>query len=632
MYEESKAIVPQPIKSRDFLSKLPADLLIKIFLDILPEEIQGMTAINHLMNKLLQSNEYWRQKFQKHFPHHIQKYYKIPYRNWRVWFFDMYFYDYNAIPVHKQKLFSFAKDNDVNALVASQSLLFDINYLDNNQMHVLNWLQKKGYQATLNRIFQVAKQIYLNSSIEEGQNMRVSLQHTTLLFWAINCFQPMDEILLLVGNCNRLGRVQTQQGYELIHLAAEIGHLPLLKFLLDKKPTLLNLQDQTGRTPLHFASLKGQVEIVNYLLTKKANIDAVTRLNVFLVEPNITPLHYASLGGHTAVVQLLLDANANPAIKTHITLQYPIHIAVEQGNIDVVAAFVTTKKIVMELRDNQNYTPLMQATRLDRIEVVRLLIQEGSPLECQKLHKTYPIQPQLTALYIAAQWGHANIASQLVKAGANPFIPPDNQHVLPIHIATQEGHLAIVRVLVRAHPTLLHAKCANNGTPILWAAKHHHPFVLSFLLKRNAQCVDMRTYSLDESNGKTALNWACEYGHSDMIKNLLRAGASIRAGKPLITNAISNEIKIWLDLADFIEKRSSLFYRNPIFSLFSREPLDREKKVAAANALKSVIFFGKSLITLKDHGEMLKRGKLGHIFERYIESQRTIVDLQPQLP
>ena len=60
------------------------------------------------------------------------------------------------------------------------------------------------------------------------------------------------------------------------------------------------IQEVTGTTPLHLAAEHGHMEVIRILLEHKADKDKSS-------PHGLTPLRLAALNGHTEVVKLLLE-------------------------------------------------------------------------------------------------------------------------------------------------------------------------------------------------------------------------------------------------------------------------------------------------------------------------------------
>lgn len=78
-----------------------------------------------------------------------------------------------------------------------------------------------------------------------------------------------------------------------------------LKWLLNKQPELVHVQDSDGYTPLHRASYGNHVRAIAHLLSAGANVSTKTELGW-------TPLHSACNWNNYNAVARLLAAGADP--------------------------------------------------------------------------------------------------------------------------------------------------------------------------------------------------------------------------------------------------------------------------------------------------------------------------------
>lgn len=97
---------------------------------------------------------------------------------------------------------------------------------------------------------------------------------------------------------------QNEQGYAVLHYAAEWESLPLMKEALRHKPDV-NLQMGRGLTPLYKAVITGRTELVKELLQAGANPNLAA-------DEGDTPLHLAADKRYTEIVALLLEHKADP--------------------------------------------------------------------------------------------------------------------------------------------------------------------------------------------------------------------------------------------------------------------------------------------------------------------------------
>jgi ankyrin repeat protein len=126
---------------------------------------------------------------------------------------------------------------------------------------------------------------------------------------------------------------------------------------------------------------------------------------------NQTCLHLASEKGHTDVVKILLENGANIKIKTK-DKETCLHLATKHGHTDVVKILAQNKWLISE-KDKREFFPLGLATKLNHIEVVNCLQELGAELEVLNSYLGN------TALHIASENGHLEIAESLIANGAN---------------------------------------------------------------------------------------------------------------------------------------------------------------------------------------------------------------------
>jgi ankyrin repeat protein len=115
-----------------------------------------------------------------------------------------------------------------------------------------------------------------------------------------------------------------------------------------------------------------------------------------------TALMFAAGAGHFEVVQALLAAGADPNAVVAATSEY-----IEQ----VVAAVAEGKTDVEPHKDG--ITALMLAAESGHLEIAQLLVEQGAIVDVAD-------DEDLTPLLNAVKGGHEDIARYLLKHGANP--------------------------------------------------------------------------------------------------------------------------------------------------------------------------------------------------------------------
>jgi len=85
-----------------------------------------------------------------------------------------------------------------------------------------------------------------------------------------------------------------------------------------------------------------------------------------------TPLHIAVENGHINIVKLLISSKADVNVRDK-NGDTPLHVAVFTERIDI-AKLLISKKADVNIGDKDGNTPLHSAVRADRIDIVKLLI------------------------------------------------------------------------------------------------------------------------------------------------------------------------------------------------------------------------------------------------------------------
>ncbi|CAL1701370.1 unnamed protein product [Somion occarium] len=231
------------------------------------------------------------------------------------------------------------------------------------------------------------------------------------------------------------------------------------------------VDDINGRTCLHEAAIVGALRLVNLCLAhgvQKEKVDIYGR----------SALHYAAMYGHTRVCQRLIEVGL-PA--------------------DVV--------------DLDNCTPLIYAILKGSVECVRVLLEDGRvPAASNTLNGDF------MPLSLAARAGHLQVVLLLLEHNA-PSLPNTNGEY-PIHLAAQEGHAEVCRVLTVCEGWDVPDKY-NEWTPLFHAARYGHVDCLRILLSVGSQ-IDMT-----DEVGHSAVYYAAWYGHLDCVAVLMEAAAKV---------------------------------------------------------------------------------------------------------
>ena len=121
-------------------------------------------------------------------------------------------------------------------------------------------------------------------------------------------------------------------------------------------------------------------------------------------------------------------------------------------------------------------------------------------------------------LYVAARYGHTNIAQHLIELGAN--VNGMCRGTLPLHIAVEKGHTELALSLIK-HGASIDQRDADQKLPLHVAVEHDHTELTRSLIEHGA--------SLDIENrfGNTPLCLAMKHCHSEVALLLIQHGALV---------------------------------------------------------------------------------------------------------
>eukprot|EP00438_Fugacium_kawagutii_P033111 Skav219662 [mRNA] locus=scaffold1257:224834:230605:+ [translate_table: standard] len=148
------------------------------------------------------------------------------------------------------------------------------------------------------------------------------------------------------------------------------------------------------------------------------------------------------------------------------------------------------------------------------LQCLHLLLEAGADKDSAGVG-----QYDATPLLIASQNGHIGVVRFLVEAGSDMH-KPNNNGATALYVAAQNGHIVVVRFLVEAGADM-HKPKNNGATPLPVAAQNGHIAVVRFLVEAGA---DMNKAS---HNGAIPLHLAAYNGHIMVMRFLVEAGADM---------------------------------------------------------------------------------------------------------
>jgi hypothetical protein len=124
---------------------------------------------------------------------------------------------------------------------------------------------------------------------------------------------------------------------------------------------------------------------------------------------------------------------------------------------------------------------------------------------------------QMTGVHLAACFGLTEMTSTLLKKGYQSGCK-DTSGQTPLSWAAENGHEAVVALLLEKGAELESKDNIYGETPLSWAAANGHEAVVALLLEKGAELESKA------SHGLTPLSWAARNGHEAVVKLLQSQG------------------------------------------------------------------------------------------------------------
>ena len=228
-------------------------------------------------------------------------------------------------------------------------------------------------------------------------------------------------------------------------LAAQEGHLSVVRTLIESAGTPLESRGHDGRTAVRAAAAADNCfELIRYLVQAGGDVNARDA-------DGRTALYTLAVEGQLEAAAWPLRAGADPLV-TDAEGRTALHAAAWHGHRDL-AALLLDHRVDPDACDVEGRTALQSAAWQGHTSVVTLLLERSASVDRVCLQGA-------TALCVAAQEGHEGVVRALLCAGADAN-RADRCGRTPSRLAARGGHVGIIRLLKER--TSNTAPCAHNG-------------------------------------------------------------------------------------------------------------------------------------------------------------------------
>jgi ankyrin repeat protein len=248
----------------------------------------------------------------------------------------------------------------------------------------------------------------LTRNFETSKPQITAIEVSLTLFSAAdrNCVSLATQLLDQGASIDARDRI----GARPLSHAARSGHLELVDLLL-ARGALPNERDLNGATALYRAAERGHASVVQRLIEHGADVNLTGRSGV-------SPVAAAAYAGRDSIVAILLAHGADGHAPDD-TGKPPLVYATASARLDIVKQLMAATHADFNARYANDLTLLMWASGPDQnipeaqaIEVVSYLLDAGAHIDDRD-------DRGRTALMIAAEGGHTEIAGLLLARGAD---------------------------------------------------------------------------------------------------------------------------------------------------------------------------------------------------------------------
>lgn len=282
-----------------------------------------------------------------------------------------------------------------------------------------------------------------------------------------------------------------------LHIAAEQGHLPTVRGLLDAGARI-DMQDSTGSTAVHRATRRGKAAALKELIIgRNVDLDATDKYN-------FTPLHIACHLGKADCVQILLDHGAKinnwteqPPIET------PLGLAIANGHFQAVRIILNHRPQLIELCG----MPLIHASRKGKTHMVKFLWEHRANISYVDLHGQ-------TVLHKACISGNTDLVRFLLSDLKVAVDCSDKSDRTPLYFAAEKGYLDIVNLLISSGANV-NSLDRRRETALFKPAGRGHTMIVERLLEAGTDATILDAWQ------RAPLQFATMYGRTDVVRILL---------------------------------------------------------------------------------------------------------------
>jgi uncharacterized protein len=251
---------------------------------------------------------------------------------------------------------------------------------------------------------------------------------------------PLREIIFVLASTWAVSGSFASAADAALADAAERNNSAAFRALLESAD--VNQAQPDGMTALHWAVYHEVTETVKLLIASGADAKAANRYGV-------TPLSLACVNGNAQIVEALLAAGADPNSKLPGG-ETALMTAARTGRLEAVQALLAGGAEI-NARERKGQTALMWAAAEGNLEVVDALLDAGADFRT-------PLTSGFTPFFFAVREGRSKVVFRLLESGVdvNETLrpersgPPRGKATTALLLAAENGHFELAVDLIKA--------------------------------------------------------------------------------------------------------------------------------------------------------------------------------------
>lgn len=253
-------------------------------------------------------------------------------------------------------------------------------------------------------------------------------------------------------------------------------------------------------------------------------------------------IYTAVKAGDLNAVNAMLTTNPGLVDTVNDNMATPLHFAAAYGKLDI-AKLLLENGAKLEAQNAQQKTPLYNAISRNQIETAKYLIEKGADVNAVSMYGT-------TAIHDAAYFGYIDMVKLLIANRADLNV---DSPVLttPLHRAVFGGNMEMVKLLIDNGADIK----GHNGTVLIEASIRGLYNIAQYLISKDA---DLNAIG---RTGQTPLQTAIEASSErtdDLVKLYVDAGADVNILDVDKESALMNAVrKGFVKSADYLIKHGA---------------------------------------------------------------------------